>query len=55
MTSCGNRSLGFVEARVRKGRDEVRLDVQIVHDGRVVVAVDHEAIIRFRKADSTDD
>jgi hypothetical protein len=44
-----------VETRVRKGRDEVRLDVQIVHDGRVVVAVDHEAIIRFREADSTDD
>jgi acyl dehydratase len=37
-----------VETRVRKGRDEVRLDVQIVHDGRVVVALDHEAIIRFR-------
>jgi hypothetical protein len=37
-----------VEARVRKGRDEIRLDVQIVHNGRVVVAVDHEAIIRFR-------
>jgi MaoC like domain len=36
-----------VEARVRKGRDEVRLDVQIVHDGRVVVTLDHEAIIRF--------
>jgi acyl dehydratase len=38
----------LVETRVRKGRDEVRLDVQIVHDGRVVVAVDHEAIVRFR-------
>ena len=37
-----------VDARVRKGRDEVRLDVQIVHEGRVVVALDHEAIIRFR-------
>lgn len=41
-----------VEARVRKGRDELRLDIQIVHDGRVVVAVDHEAIIRFRSSET---
>jgi MaoC like domain len=36
-----------VDAIVRKGRDEVRLDVQILHDGRVVLALDHEAIVRF--------
>lgn len=36
-----------VEARVRKGRDEIRLDVQLVVGDRVAVSVDHEAIIRL--------
>jgi hypothetical protein len=36
-----------VEATVRKGRDEIRLAVQIVHDDRPLVTVDHAAIIRF--------
>ena len=36
-----------VAAEVRKGRDEIRLDVQLVVDGRVAVTVDHRAIIRL--------
>jgi len=36
-----------VEATVRKGRDELRLDVQLVVGDRVAVSVDHLAIIRL--------
>ncbi len=36
-----------VEAVQRKGRDEIRCDVQLVVDGRVAVSVDHRAIIRL--------
>lgn len=36
-----------VEAYTRKGRDEIRCDVQLVVDDRVIVSVDHCAIIRL--------
>lgn len=36
-----------VEAAVVKGRDEIRLDVQLVVDDRVAVSVDHRAIVRL--------
>lgn len=36
-----------VEATVVKGRDEVRLDVQLVVGDRVAVSIDHRAIIRL--------
>ena len=44
MVSVRNR---VVDAAVRKGRDEIRLEVQLVVDDRVVVSVDHRAIIRL--------
>lgn len=37
----------IVEATVVKGRDEIRLDVQLVVDDRVAVSIDHRAIIRL--------
>jgi len=36
-----------VEAFQRKGRDEIRCDVQLVVDDRVAVSIDHCAIIRL--------
>lgn len=36
-----------VEATVVKGRDEIRLDVQLVVGDRVAVSIDHRAIIRL--------